>query len=136
MANKIHLDVVTPDRKVVSVDTDEVIAPGATGLFGVRAGHAPFLTLVEPGELSFKTDGKMRRWAVGGGFVEVVGDRVIVLADTAEAQEEIDLERAQRASEDALKRLATLNATDPEARLQRARVRRATARIQVATHRR
>jgi len=136
MAKKIHLDVVTPDRKVVSADTEEVIAPGATGLFGVRAGHAPFLTLVEPGELSFKTDGQMRRYAVGGGFIEVAGDRVIVLADTAEADQEIDLERARRASEDALTRLATLNATDPEARLQRARVRRATARIQVATHRR
>jgi F-type H+-transporting ATPase subunit epsilon len=136
MAKNIHLDVVTPDRKVVSADTEEVVAPGATGLFGVRAGHAPFLTLVEPGEFSFRTDGKLRRYAVGGGFVEVAGDRVIVLADSAEAQEEIDLERAKRASEDALKRLASLNATDPEARLQRARVRRATARIQVATHHR
>ena len=136
MANKIHLDVVTPDRKVVSVDTDEVIAPGATGLFGVRAGHAPFLTLVVPGELSFRTDGSMRRYAVGGGFIEVVNDRVIVLADTAEAQEEIDLERARRASEDAQQRLASLNSSDPEARLQRARVRRATARVEVASHRR
>lgn len=101
----IQLDIVTPERKVISVKTEEVIAPGANGLFGVRAGHAPFLTLIEPGELSFKTDGKLRRYAIGGGFIEVVGDRVIVLAETAEAQEEIDLERAKRASDDAQKRL-------------------------------
>ena len=133
-ANKIHLDIVTPERKVLSADTEEVIAPGGTGLFGVRAGHAPFLTLVVPGELSFKTDGKMRRYAIGGGFVEVANDRVIVLADTAEASEEIDLERARRASEDALQRLATLSQNDPEHHLQRSRVRRAAARIGVASH--
>jgi F-type H+-transporting ATPase subunit epsilon len=133
---KIHLDIVTPERKVLSADTDQVIAPGGNGLFGVRPGHTPFLTLIVPGELSFKTDGQMRRYAIGGGFVEVSGDRVIVLADTAEAQEEIDLERARRASEDALKRLASLSTADPEYRAQRARVRRATARVTVATHRR
>jgi len=132
---KIQLDIVTPERKVVSVETDEVVAPGANGLFGVRPGHAPFLTLIEPGELSFKTDGKSRRYAIGGGFIEVVGDRVIVLAETAEAQEEIDLARARLASEDAQKRLDSLNETDPEFRLQRARVRRATARVTVATKR-
>jgi F-type H+-transporting ATPase subunit epsilon len=131
----IHLDIVTPERKVVSADTEEVIAPGAAGLFGVRRGHAPFLTLVEPGELSFKTDGKLRRYAIGGGFIEVIKDRVIVLAETAEAQEEIDLERARRASDDALKRLASLSPTAPEHLAERARVRRATARISVATHR-
>lgn len=135
MARQIHLDVVTPERKVVSAETDEVIAPGAKGLFGVRAGHAPFLTLVLPGELSFRTDGQLRRYAIGGGFVEVANDRVTVLADTAEAQEEIDLERARRASDDALKRLASLSPGDPEHRTQRARVRRATARIHVASHR-
>jgi len=131
----IHLDVVTPERKVVSAETTEVIAPGGHGLFGVRAGHTPFLTLIVPGELSFKTDGAMRRYAVGGGFVEVAADRVVVLAETAEAQEEIDLERARRASDDALKRLANLSVNDPEHRLQRARVRRSAARIGVALHR-
>ncbi|HEY3447986.1 MAG TPA: F0F1 ATP synthase subunit epsilon [Myxococcales bacterium] len=134
-AKTIHLDIVTPERKVLSAETAEVIAPGGTGLFGVRAGHAPFLTLVVPGELSFKTDNQTRRYAIGGGFVEVADDHVIVLAETAEAQEEIDLERAKRASEDALQRLASLTVTDPEHRLQRARVRRAAARIHVATKR-
>lgn len=134
MAN-IQLDIVTPERKVISVETEEVVAPGAAGLFGVRAGHAPFLTLIEPGELSFRTDDKLRRYAIGGGFIEVIGDRVIVLAETAEAQEEIDLERARRASADAQKRLASLSEGDPEYRLQRARVRRATARVGLATRR-
>lgn len=132
MAKMIQLDIVTPERKVVSAETEEVVAPGATGLFGVRPGHTPFLTIVEPGELTFKTDGHLRRYVIGGGFVEVMDDRVVVLADTAEAQEEIDLDRAKRASEDALKRLSSLNEEDPEHRLQRARVRRATARMRVA----
>ena len=135
MANSIHLDIVTPERKVVSTDTDEVVAPGAHGLFGVRPGHAPFLTLVEPGELTFKTEGKQRRYAVGGGFIEVSDNKVIVLAETAEAQEEIDLDRAKRASEDAQKRLATMSADDPEHRVEQTRVRRAAARITVATRR-
>lgn len=129
----IHLDIVTPERKVLSAEVDEVRAPGAQGLFGVRPGHAPFISQVMPGELSFQLDGSLRRYAIGGGFVEVSEDRVRVLADTAEAAEEIDVERARRASEDATERLASLRETDPGFSEQLWRVRRATARLRVAT---
>jgi F-type H+-transporting ATPase subunit epsilon len=130
---KIHLEIVTPDRKVASVDTDEVIAPGAWGLFGVRPMHAPFMTSVEPGELSFKVDGQLERYAIGGGFVEVSDDKVTVLADTAEVDEDIDLERARKAQNDALARLKELEETDPEWHLENARVKRSAARIRVAS---
>ena len=133
---KIHLEVVNPERKVLSTEVDEVIAPGSLGLFGVRPGHTPFLTAIEAGELSYKTEGQLRCYAVGGGFVEVLNDQVTVLADTAEAQNEIDLERARRAAEDAKKRLAALTGTDPEQKIQKARAQRAAARISVATRRR
>jgi F-type H+-transporting ATPase subunit epsilon len=130
---KIHLEIVTPERKVVSADVDEVVAPGASGLFGVRPGHTPFITMVMPGALSFcKEGGKHCVYVIGGGFIEVSGDRVRVLADTAEAAEEIDLARAMRASADAQQRLASLKETDPAFTSELWRVRRATARIQVA----
>lgn len=129
----LRLDIVTPERKVLSEDTNEVTAPGAKGLFGVRPGHAPFLTAVFPGALTFKTDGKLRSYAIGGGFVEVANNRVIVLAETAEADSEIDLERARRASADALQRLASLRENDSEYRTQQTRLQRAMARIRVAS---
>ena len=105
MAATIHLEIVTPERKIASVDTDEVIAPGASGLFGVRPGHAPFLTMVQPGELSYREGGHTRRFAVGGGFIEVENDRVRVLADTAEAAEET-AERARVAGTPPERRMA------------------------------
>jgi F-type H+-transporting ATPase subunit epsilon len=132
---KIYLDIVTPERTVTSEETDEVIAPGFGGLFGVRPSHAPFLTAIEPGELSFKTGSQQHRFAIGGGFVEVAEDKVTVLADSAEAAEEIDIERAKRAGEDAVKRLATLRETDPEFRIEAARVKRSAARIKIAGRR-
>ncbi|MGI5862946.1 MAG: F0F1 ATP synthase subunit epsilon [Myxococcales bacterium] len=129
---KVHLEIVTPERKVVSADVDEVRAPGASGLFGVRPGHAPFITAVMPGELSFELEGRPRRYAIGGGFIEVSEDRVRVLADTAEAAEEIDLERAQRAAADAQERLKGLSEASSAFSTELWRVRRAAVRIQVA----
>jgi F-type H+-transporting ATPase subunit epsilon len=129
---RIRLDIVTPERKILSVEVDEVRAPGAEGQFGVRPGHTPFISAVDPGELCYVTGGETYRYAVGGGFVEVAGDRVIVLADTAESESEIDLERAREAEVDAKAKLARMAETDPKYRLEAARVRRATARVKVA----
>jgi F-type H+-transporting ATPase subunit epsilon len=129
---KVHLEIVTPERKVVSADVDELRAPGASGLFGVRVGHAPFITAISPGELSYELDGQPRRYAIGGGFIEVSENSVRVLADTAEAAEEIDLERAQRASANARERLKGLTEASPEFSSELWRVRRAAVRIQVA----
>ncbi|MFN7133205.1 MAG: F0F1 ATP synthase subunit epsilon [Myxococcales bacterium] len=131
----IHLDIVTPEKRVVSIEVDEVRAPGAEGQFGVRPGHTPFMTAIEPGELLFTAGGRTQRYAIGGGFIEVAGDKVIVLADTAEPAEEIDIERARRAGEDAMKRLAGLRDTDPAYPVEAARVKRAAARVSVGTRR-
>ncbi|MBW2617881.1 MAG: F0F1 ATP synthase subunit epsilon, partial [Deltaproteobacteria bacterium] len=94
MANKIQLDVVTPEKLVISDEVDIVVAPGALGEFGVLAGHIPFLSTLTPGEMRFTRDGQVEYMAVGSGFAEVQPEKVTVLADTAELAREIDIDRA------------------------------------------
>src|SRR5512143_2765755 len=101
----LSLDIVTPERRVLSVTCDEVRAPGVGGGFGVRRDHEPFMTSLEPGRLSYVEGGREHHYAVGGGFFQVVDNKVIVLADTAEAAADIDVERAKRAFADAQDRL-------------------------------
>ncbi len=132
MAKQIQLDIVTPERKVLSVEVDEVIAPGDRGLFGVRPGHTPIIASMEPGALTYFVGGQKETYAVGGGFVEVANDRVIVLAETAERAEEIDLERAQRAQEDATRRLREAKEGEAAYAEHLGRVRRANVRVAVA----
>ena len=81
----LTLDIVTPERRVLSVSCDEVRAPGVQGGFGVRLNHEPFMTALEPGRLTYVEGGREHHFAVGGGFLQVADNRVIVLADTAEA---------------------------------------------------
>ena len=106
MADRLSLEVATPTRLVVAEVVDEVVAPGIEGYFGVLPGHAPFLTTLGIGELTYRQGREERRLAVSGGFAEVRNDKVIVLADTAETPEEIDRERAERARVRAEQRLA------------------------------
>ncbi|MFO7155018.1 MAG: F0F1 ATP synthase subunit epsilon [Pseudomonadota bacterium] len=131
----IHLDIVTPERRLVSLEVDQVRAPGAEGSFGVLPGHTPFLTVMEPGELVYWAGGREHRYFVGGGFVEVHDDRVTVLAESAERVEEIDVERAMRALNEAQERLKTLREEEEAFRIERARVQRAAARIALARKR-
>ncbi len=128
----LSLEIVTPERRVLSVAVDEVRAPGVLGGFGVRPGHAPFMTALEPGKLTYVEGGREHDYAVGGGFLQVADDRVIVLADTAEAAGDIDVERARRAFQDAQDRMLRMTEQDGEYRIEAARVRRATARLSVA----
>jgi F-type H+-transporting ATPase subunit epsilon len=128
----LTLDIVTPERRVVSVTCDEVRAPGALGGFGIRRGHTSFMTSLEPGRLTYVEGGRDHHYAVGGGFLQVVDDKVIVLADTAEASSEIDVDRAQRALADAQEKLKKLTADDRSQAEEAARVRRAAARIATA----
>ena len=131
----IQLDIVTPERRVVSVEVDTVRAPGAQGSFGVLPGHTPYLTVMEPGELVYTAGGRDHHYFVGGGFVEVRDDHVTVLAESAERVEEIDVDRAQRALEDAQRKLQTLREEEDAWRIERARVQRAAARIRLARRR-
>ena len=128
----LTLEIVTPEKRVARLECDEVRAPGSQGGFGIRRGHTPFLSALEPGRLTAVTAGQETHYAIGGGFLQVADDKVIVLADTAEAKDEIDLERARRAFQDASDRLRTLTEQDGNHALEAARVKRATARITVA----
>ncbi len=128
----LTLDIVTPERRVLSVTADEVRAPGAQGGFGVRLNHEPFMTALEPGRLTYVEGGREHHLAVGGGYFQVAENRVIVLADSAEPAEAIDVERAKRAFADAQERLLRMTEQDENYREEAARVRRATARLNVA----
>jgi F-type H+-transporting ATPase subunit epsilon len=106
MASTIRLELVTPERLLVSEEVDEVIAPGFEGEFGVLPEHTFYLAILSIGVLRYRKGSDVRKVAVGGGFAEVTPDRVVVMADVAEKAEEIDVERARRAqarAEEALK---------------------------------
>jgi F-type H+-transporting ATPase subunit epsilon len=134
MAETIHLDLVTPDRRLISAEVEQVVAEGVLGEFNVLPGHANFITLLAPGELSFTQGGKKKSVAVCGGFAEVtLKHGVRVMAEAAEFAEEIDRERARAAKERAEKRIAGYE-PDSDINLERAEIalKRALLRLQVA----
>jgi F-type H+-transporting ATPase subunit epsilon len=128
----LTLDIVTPERRVLSVTCDEVRAPGALGGFGIRRGHTSFMSALEPGRLTYVEGGREHHYAVGGGFLQVADDKVMVLADTAEAAADIDVDRAQRALAEARENLKKLTVDNRNYAEEAARVRRAAARISIA----
>ena len=112
---KLKVDIVTPERRLISTPADEVVAPAAEGLYGVRPGHSPFLSSLSPGPLTVREGGSTQAWFVSGGFVEVQNDTVLVLADQAEPAASIDVESANAALREAEQRLAALGPGDPKA---------------------
>ncbi len=107
MAGNIRLEVVTPDKAVVSEDVQIVMSPGSLGEFGVLIGHTPFLTTLKTGVIRYTdAQGTERYVFVNGGFAEALPDKVTVLAESAERRNDIDLDRAKAALERAEKRLA------------------------------
>jgi F-type H+-transporting ATPase subunit epsilon len=102
----VRFELATPSRMLVSTDVDEVVAPGVEGSFGVLPGHAALLTTLGAGEVTYRTGRAEQHLLVAGGFAEVQPDRVIILAEVAEAPEEIDRARAERARQRAELRLA------------------------------
>lgn len=100
------LEVVTPTRMVVREEVEEVIVPGFQGYFGVLGGHLPFMSTLKIGELAYRKNGRWRYLAVSWGYSEVRPETVIVLAETAERAEEIDVARAERERDRALERMA------------------------------
>jgi F-type H+-transporting ATPase subunit epsilon len=102
---QLLLEIVTPDKLVLSQDVDYVGAPGLLGEFGVMANHIPFLSALGIGSLMYKSGGKANYVFVSGGFAEVSGNKVTVLAEVAERPEDIDVERARKAQERAKQRL-------------------------------
>lgn len=106
MAGKLHLEVVTPEKILVSQDVDSVVAPGSEGEFGILPEHINFLSGIVPGELRYSYDNKKEYVVVSTGFAEVSNNRVSVLVDSAEKAGDIDVERAQSSLERARERLA------------------------------
>lgn len=134
MADKILLEVVTPEKKVLSEQVDIVVAPGEEGEFGVLPNHIPFLTKIKVGELRFRVGGSARYVSVMGGYAEVLPDRVTVLATAAEEATEIDVIRAKAARERAERRLSEAKDRLEFVRAQAA-LQRAIARLKVAERR-
>ena len=130
---KLFLEVITPEKVLVSEEVDMVVAPGSEGEFGVLPGHVEFLSGILPGRLRYKSHSTETRLAVTTGFAEVSNDRVSVLVDAAEKASDIDIERAKKAMERARERLAKEKGTE-EVDFLRAdlALRRAVARIKVA----
>jgi len=132
MAETFTLEVVTPLRQVVNEAVNDAQIPVLGGYIGVLPGHTPLLAEMGIGELSYQVGGREFYCTTMGGFVEVLGDRVIVLGDIAERAEEINVARAEAARDRAQKRLATTN--DPNIDWKRAEeaLQRAQVRLQVA----
>jgi F-type H+-transporting ATPase subunit epsilon len=129
---KLTVEIVTPEKRILSVQVDEAIVPGGKGLFGVRPGHTPFLSLMEPGPLTIIEGGRREYYFVAGGFVEVSNDKVLVLADVAEAVTGIDVEASRRRMQEAAERLRGMSADDVRFDIEQATVRRETARMSAA----
>jgi len=134
MAGKLMLEVVTPDKSVVSDEAQIVVAPGTYGEFGVLPGHTTFLTTVKIGMIRYKDQGGNERVVfVNGGFAEVMLNTVTVLAESSEQRRDIDIERARAALKRAEERMAEASRKE-DIDFQRAQIalQRAIARIKIA----
>ena len=115
MSDSIDLEIVTPERKILTVQASEVVVPGLEGYFGVLPGHAPFLTRLGVGEISYKDQAGTHFLAAADGVVEVLPNRVTILARLCESAREIDVERAREAkrrAEETMKQAAKLSDQD------------------------
>ena len=131
----MRLEIVTAERVVYSEDVNILVAPGIDGELGILPRHAPLLTVLKPGEIRVVKDGEETYMAVSGGFLEVLGNKVTILADTAEHAEEIDLQRAEEALKSAQERVASRPA-DIDLEQALASIRHSQARLNVAQRRR
>ena len=132
----MNLEIITAERSVYSGEVDMVIAPGLDGQLGILPKHAPLMTVLKPGELTVKKSGEDDMYvAVSGGFMEVIGNRVSVLADACERSDEIDEARAELAMQRAQERLAQ-HGSDMELERAMSSLQRAQIRVNLARRRR
>ena len=133
MSNALAFEIVTPERKILTAEVSEVVIPGIEGYFGVLPGHAPLLTKLGVGEISYKDAAGTHYLAAADGFVEVLPNRVTVLAQLCEPAREIDIERAREArrrAEESLKQAAKLS--DQDLLMVEASLKKALTRLNVA----
>ena len=131
----MRLEIITAEQEVYADDVDVVMVPGLEGQLGILPHHAPLMTMLQPGELTIKKDGESTYLAVSSGFLEVLGNKVTILADAAEHSEAIDEERALAAMEVARERLANRQGDIELEQVARA-MRRAQVRLDVVQKRR
>ena len=132
MAEKLKLEMVTPYKRVLSVEVDEVTAPGTVGEFGVLPDHSSLLTTLKVGELTYKQGNETFHVAVNWGYVEVEDNVITVLVETAEPADQIDVERAKAALARAEEALTKLTSEDKNFKIMEAALERALIRVQVA----
>jgi F-type H+-transporting ATPase subunit epsilon len=133
LPTKLTLEIVTPDRGLVNEQVDEVQLPGAEGYFGVLPGHTPLLASLQVGELWYRVGQEKFYLAVAFGFVEVLPDRVTVLAQLAEKAQEIDVSRAEAAKKRAEERVARPQPGDMDFERARIALMKSLVRLQVAS---
>jgi F-type H+-transporting ATPase subunit epsilon len=135
MADKIQLEVVTPERRVLAESVDMVTVPGLDGELGLLPGHTPLISQLQTGVLSYVQDGKTHQLHVSGGFVEVRDDHVSVLADVAERPEEIDATRAKAARDREEKQLNSWTGTEEDFEMAKVKLERSKVRLQLSSNR-
>src|SRR6267143_2507739 len=132
MAEKIQLEVVTPERRVLAEPVAMATVPGLGGELGILPGHTPLISQLQTGVLSYVSGGKTSQLHVSGGFIEVKDDVVSVLAEIAERPEEIDAARARLAREHVEKELTAWTGTEEDFEQARAKLERSMVRLQLA----
>ena len=132
MADKIQLEVVTPERRVLAEPVDMVTVPGLGGELGILPGHTPLISQLQTGVLAYVQDGKSFPLHVSGGFVEVRDDHVSVLAEIAERPDEIDASRAKLSREKFEKQLNAWSGSDEDLEAARLEFDRSVVRLQLA----
>ena len=130
MSQKLTLSIVTPEKLLVSEEVDQVNAPGTEGDLGILYDHAPILTNLRSGQMSYENDGETISLVVSGGYLEVTDNRVTVLAETGEFLQEIDRDRAERAHAKAEKQLSQTDLSEEEFIKAQKTLFRATARLE------
>jgi F-type H+-transporting ATPase subunit epsilon len=135
MADKIQLDVVTPERRVLAESVDMVTVPGLGGELGILPGHTPLISALQTGVLTYVQDGKSSQLHVSGGFVEVRDDLVAVLAEVAERPDEIDAARAKQSRDRLEKQLHSWSGTEEDFEVARVKLERSVVRLQIASSR-
>ena len=133
MAQQLRLEVITPERPVLSEEVSMVTVPGLGGELGILPGHTPLISQLQTGVLSYVQDGRTSQLHVSGGFVEVRDDHVSVLAEVAERPEEIDAARARLAREHVEKQLSSWTGTEEDFEKSRAKLERSMVRLRLAT---
>jgi F-type H+-transporting ATPase subunit epsilon len=127
---RIQLEIVAPEKTLQTATVDSVTIPGLDGDFSVLTGHTPFLSALRTGVMTIRSNGATKRYAVNGGYTEVLDNKVIVLTQTVEAEDEIDVDRAKKARDRAERRLGGEEGSDIDMRRAELALQRALIRLQ------